>query len=341
MVVSQRERLAWLCGRVGLLRVLERLINKPGLLVLNYHRLGPSVRNELDDDVFSANPAEFRSQLRYLRENFDVIGLDDLLRMVEGGSALDRPCVLLTFDDGYRDSFDLGFPILQELGLPAVFFIATEFIQSSRLPWWDRIAYSLKNTDQETLTLDYPVPLTLDLRQDRRIGAIRQVQVAYKHAYQIDDSAFFHQLDGRLKVRVDPESLGRGLFMSWEQIRALRRGGMDIGAHTHTHPVLAQLPEPDQWSELVESKRVLESELGEEVIAMSYPVGGKQSFTGVTKRLAREAGYRLAFSYHPSIIRPGRLEPFEIQRVSVDASVGFPLFRTRTISYYMLGYSVI
>src|SRR5207247_764800 len=143
--------------------------------------------------------------------HFEVIGLEDLLRMVAGGSALDRPCVLVTFDDGYRDSFDLGFPILQELGLPAVFFIATEFIQSSRLPWCDRIAYSLKNTDQETLTLDYPVPLTLDLRQNSRIGAIRQVQVVYKHAYQIDDSAFFHQLDGRLKVRVDPESLGRRL----------------------------------------------------------------------------------------------------------------------------------
>ena len=289
---------------------MEFLRKKPGLLVVNYHRLGSSAGNAFDDDLFLPNPGEFRSQLLYLRENFDMINLEGLIRMAEGGFALDRPCVLITFDDGYRDNFEVGFPILRELGLPAVFFIATEFIQSSRLPWWDRIACSIKKTEQKTLTLDYPTPISLELGQNGRLEAIRQVQAAYTRADRIDASAFFNQLEERLQVRVDMESLGRRLFMSWEQVRALRHEGMDIGAHTHTHPVLARLAEPDQWKELVESKTILESELQEEVIVLAYPVGRKDCFTSETKRLAEKAGYRLAFSYEDGINLAGRTDPF-------------------------------
>ena len=240
MAVSKRERLADLCRRLGLLRISECLIKQPGLLVLNYHRLGSSAGNAFDEDLFSADPDVFRAQLLYLRKHFEVIGLDEVLRMVEGRSALDRPSVLITFDDGYADNFDLGLPILQDLGLPAAFFIPTELIQSSRLSWWDHIAYSVKHTHQETLTIDYPVPLTLDLRPEKRADAIRRIQVAYKRADRLDVPAFFDQLDGRLDVRVNPQSLGRGLFMSWEQIRALRRAGMGVGAHTHSR--LARSP---------------------------------------------------------------------------------------------------
>ena len=80
-----------------------------------------------------------------------------------------RPSVLITFDDGYADNFEIGFPILQELGIPAVFFIPTDLIQSPRLTWWDHIAYAIKNTQKTTLTLDYPVRLSIDL-QSRKLS---------------------------------------------------------------------------------------------------------------------------------------------------------------------------
>ena len=130
-----------------------------------------------------------------------------------------------------------------------MFFIPTDLIQSPRLTWWDHIAYAIKNTQKTTLTLDYPVRLSIDLQSRKRIDVIRRIHAAYKSGHAIDASAFFDQLDSRLAVRVDPVSLGRGLFMSWEQIRLLRRAGMGLRAHTHTHPVLSRLAEPDQWSE--------------------------------------------------------------------------------------------
>ena len=96
---------------------------------------------------------------------------------------------------------------------------------------------------------------------------------------------------------------------------AVKAGWDGTWGHTHTHPVLSRLAEPDQWSELVESKRILGSELGEEVTALAYPVGTSDSFTSVTKKLAETAGYRVAFSYCGGINRPGRFDRFAIPRM--------------------------
>ena len=54
--------------------------------------------------------------------------------------------MLITFDDGYRDNFDLAVPILRERGIPATFFLPTAFLDSPRLPWWDHVAYVIKQT---------------------------------------------------------------------------------------------------------------------------------------------------------------------------------------------------
>src|SRR5262249_12185632 len=146
------------------------------------------------------------------------------------------------------------------------------------------------------------------------------------------------ELEGGAEVSVDGEAWGRGLFVSWDQIRLMRASGMAIGAHTHTHRILARLPEADQREELVTSKTRLEAELCESVAMMAYPVGSRQAFSDLTKSLAREAGYRVGFSYYGGINRPGETDPLDVQRISVELAEAFPLFRTRAI-FHNLGSS--
>jgi peptidoglycan/xylan/chitin deacetylase (PgdA/CDA1 family) len=77
----------------------------------------------------------------------------------------------------------------------------------------------------------------------------------------------------------------------------MRDAGMDIGAHSHTHPVLSRLPAEEQYWELAESRRILEQRLGCDVHSCAYPVGGRDAFDETTIRAAEDAGYRVAFSY--------------------------------------------
>jgi peptidoglycan/xylan/chitin deacetylase (PgdA/CDA1 family) len=335
--MSRRDRLAELLDRTGVLRVMEWLARRPGLLVLNYHRIGSIDENPFDDGVISATADQFRAQVRYVREHFDLPRLEDLVALPDTGLPRRGPMALITFDDGYRDNFDLALPILREAGVSATFFIATSYIQEPRLPWWDHIAYIVKTTRQDAFTLDYPTPVSIDLRQSTRSVALARLLRVYKHAADINEKAFLAHLGERAGVDADSESLGRELFMSWDQIRQLSEEGMSIGSHTHSHKILSAQSETDQRNELSLSKQILEAELGRPITAVAYPVGQTFAFDGVTKRLAREAGYRIGFSYYGGFNRTGPSDSLDVRRTTVEFEHTFPMFRTRATLHTLLG----
>ena len=320
---------AWWFRRTGLLRALESARRQPRLLVLNYHRIGEIAGNQLDDATFSATAERFREQVRYLKRWFAVPAPDEVLDSLERGS-FSHPTVLITFDDGYRDNYELAFPILRELGVPACFFVVTGLLDAPTLPWWDRVAYSIKMMKGIRLELGYPERLTIDLRKVSRARATWRVLRACKEARSFDEPRFSDELAMRTGVSVDTRTLARRLFMSWDSLREMARAGMTIGSHTVTHSVLASLSEPAQRRELQESRRRIADAAGTLPEMLAYPVGGPRSFTGVTRQLAREAGYRAAFTYGGATTGSCPVDPFSVPRTAVEYSDTRAQFRLRS-----------
>ena len=118
--MNKRELLARTLDALGLSRVLGGVVRWQGLLVFNYHRIG-SPDQSFDPEVWSATPEQFDAQVRFLSENYPVVGVSDLAA-VKNDPAQQR--VMITFDDGYRDNFELAFPILQRHGVRATFFLS-------------------------------------------------------------------------------------------------------------------------------------------------------------------------------------------------------------------------
>ena len=63
-------------------------------------------------------------------------------------------CIAITFDDGYRDNFVCAFPILKKLGIPATIFLATEYMDSGQLPWYDQVRLAFKLTTRAHFYVD-------------------------------------------------------------------------------------------------------------------------------------------------------------------------------------------
>lgn len=330
------ERAAGCLSRARVTRGLEWFARRPCLIILNYHRIGSPDGNEFDDGVFSATPGAFRSQMRYLRENFALPTLEEVVKLHDEGFPLRRPMALVTFDDGYRDNFQVALPILRDLGVQATFFIATGYLEEPCLPWWDHVAYVIKKTRRERFTMDYPRPLTVDLRRCSRQSALKALLRVYKDAEQIRQADFLSELESRGGVKVDARPLGQGLFMSWEELRTMLAAGMSIGSHTHTHQRLASLTDANQEDELVRSKQTLERELETPIVTVAYPIGGRKAFNAVTKNLAKAAGYRLGFTYYGGINRPGHADPFDLRRIAVDME-DLSLLRSRVALQMLFG----
>lgn len=85
--------------------------------------------------------------------------------------------------------------------------------------------------------------------------------------------------------------------MSSDQVRALHRAGMQIGAHTVNHPILARLGRDEAMREIGDSKRRLESITGAPVTLFAYPNGRPgDDYDDASVALVREAGFEAAFS---------------------------------------------
>jgi peptidoglycan/xylan/chitin deacetylase (PgdA/CDA1 family) len=309
--------------------LLARLPARDSLLVLNYHRIGNAEDDLFDPGVFSATAEEFDNQIAYLKRRLSLITLDEALAFIAGAiKEKTRRCrVLITFDDGYLDNYEIAFPILRSHGAQGVFFLATGMVGSCQLPWWDRIAYLVKTARRRRFSLRYPADLAVDLDQAGLAESLRNILRLYKMPDHTDPVRFMQELAEEGQGKEVPATLRR--FLNWEEAREMSRGGMAIGSHTHAHHVLSQLQPERQCEELSHSRAILKEQLGIEVDVLAYPVGGRSSFTAQTQKLAREAGYRAAFSFYGGTNLPGKANPFDVSRIGIGGQ-SWSRFRVQT-----------
>ncbi len=351
-IPRKREFLASVLAATGGTRALEAVRTTRGrsVVVLTYHRIArPGLEsNSYYDPVVSATPEGFRDQMSMVRRRFRVVRPADL--NATAASADDRrPIALVTFDDGYRDNHDAALPILQELGIPATFFIPTDFLERPRLPWWDHVAHVLKKTRVPRVELRrWPGdnwPATLELGSDPspadREAAIMGVIRLFLDGEVRDESWFLSQLEERAEVAVDSPALGRALFMSWEHLRRLASLGHEIGSHGHAHVALGTLAEADQRRDLALSRTILEMAVGREVRAVAYPYGWPSAFGARTIELAGEVGYALGFTAVEGINRPddSDFNLLALRRLNVGSGDAPALLRGRAALHGAVGRS--
>jgi peptidoglycan/xylan/chitin deacetylase (PgdA/CDA1 family) len=113
---------------------LDVLLLRNAAVVVAFHRVQERVE---PGDGLTVGLRMFERHCRFFRRHFRVVPLRDIVEKLERGQRLNRE-LAITFDDGYRDNFEIAAPVLQRLSLPATFFIVTRSMGSEDVPWWDR-----------------------------------------------------------------------------------------------------------------------------------------------------------------------------------------------------------
>ena len=316
---GKREFLARLMYRSGVIGLSSHMPARDTLLVLTYHRIGDAAATMFDPGVYSATADEFHDQIAYLKNAVSMVTMDEALAFVRGEVKSHRPqcSVLITFDDGCIDNYEVAFPILRSLGVQGLFFLISDMVGSSTIPWWDRIAYILRTAETRSFTLRYPDSLAVDIGRMSFGEALRQVLQLYKRPENSDGERFIDELREACGGHEPPAS--SRIFMNWNEAQEMIAGGMAIGSHTHSHPVLSQLSRERQLEEMLRSREILSTRLQTAIDTIAYPVGSQTAFTQETQDLARQAGYSAAFSYYGGANLPGRISGFNIKRQDVGS----------------------
>jgi peptidoglycan/xylan/chitin deacetylase (PgdA/CDA1 family) len=288
-------------------RRLSRGAAEGRLSVLIFHRVLAE-----PDVLFPGEPdaSRFEAQMGWMRRWFNVVELGAAVRWLQEGRLPER-ALAITFDDGYADNCTVALPILQRLGLPATFFIATGFLDGGRM-WNDTVIEAVRRSPHDRLDLrelGLPEFALADVAQRRQ--AIEQLLSTLKYLPQVERQAHVEAIARRSGAELPDD-----LMLTTAQLRRMREAGMTIGAHTVTHPILANLDETQAREQISGSKAVLEAKLDVPIDLFAYPNGRPdRDFTNTDVRIARESGFAAAVTTAPGAAGIGN-DPFQIPRFS-------------------------
>jgi peptidoglycan/xylan/chitin deacetylase (PgdA/CDA1 family) len=314
MIAQRRERAAALLGHFPLKTIIDRLGRWRGVLILNYHRVGDGSLEPWDRALWSATADELDAQLHAAARWADVIDPDELVDAVHARSGRR---LMLTFDDGYRDNYEIAFPVLRSHGVRAAFFLATGFLDRPKAPWWDEMAWMVNHATPQVIETGDWFPGNLSLRQSDKQASIAKLVAHYKLLPDTDGERFLEHVAQATGSGRCPPECAAGLWMTWDMARDLRSAGMSIGGHTVTHPVLARLSADRQREEIASCAYRLHDELKIKMTSFAYPVGSPDTFTDLTKRILRECEVETAFSFHGGYAAPSSMDPLAVPRIHI------------------------
>jgi len=323
--LSVRKKLINLAHETGLIRAGRSLWAK-SLTVVNYHRIDDPDRKDFDSfrPNVSATPDDFNRQMDYLAKWFHVISMRDVVEWLDGHRELPPYAALITFDDGYLDNYLSAFPILRKHNFPALIFLTTEHIGTDAPFYWDMAAYCFHHTGKDQLTFpDGHVDHWSNQAQRDQVG--QKWIERMKRLPQSEKLVHVEKLPEALGVSV-PQGYFRKLMMNWDQVREMRKGGIEFGAHTMRHPILTRISLEQVRAEVEGSKARIEKELGETVLGFAYPNGQSSDLNSPIEKIVADSGMRAAFTLlnGPSSLGEVKRNPYAIRRIFISYKHSLP-----------------
>jgi peptidoglycan/xylan/chitin deacetylase (PgdA/CDA1 family) len=290
-----------------------------GATILLYHSVPNASLAGWIDPANAMPPEHFEAQMRFLSRRRRVISMSELVDSIAAGRRLEPGTVVITFDDGYRDNFEVAAPILERYRLPATLYLATRAMDEGRL-WIDELyAMFCRRTRHELMIADQRVDLS---NPQARSGAYRSLA----------DILSRSDLDGRrnLLIKIEeqlrPMASPPRLMLNWNEVRDLARRypNIEIGIHTSDHLDLAA-NESAAREQIERSLVDVERELSLQARHFSYPYG---RFSAGSQEVVRSLELKSAVVAGANCLIDVDSDPFALARIVAPQSMSLLAFWT-------------
>jgi peptidoglycan/xylan/chitin deacetylase (PgdA/CDA1 family) len=268
-----------------------RWLKRGRLRILMYHRFHE--RRDIE------------RQCRHIRAHYTPVSLTEAANWLESGGWPPN-ALAVTVDDGYRDFYQVAYPVFREYGIPATVYLVSDFLDGREWLWLDRVRWMFLHSPK--------IPGT----REQRLRAALAANEKAKRLPNQDRLAWLRALPGEMGVEPPEACPEQYAPMTWEQVREAAAHGIDFGGHTRSHPVLSMLSgEPELTAEIAGSKRRIEEQLGKPVEHFCYPNGSLSDFTDAAVKVVRAANFRTATTTVPGLVLPAA-DAFRLSRLGVD-----------------------
>ena len=291
--------------RGGLSTIGRAVRGHDGCLIFYGHRVADNDEGYLE----GLKPSWLDEQLAYLTRHYEVIPLSTLVGCLEERRSPPKKSVVITFDDGFRDNFEYALPLLQKHNATATVFVVTGSLSTGELPWSERLGYLFQNTAVDLFscpeTGNQKIPL---VTSGQRYSAYQIVRRPLAAMCREDRDNAISQVASLLEVEAPKDRM-----LNWDQARDMLSAGNEIGAHTFSHPLLAEVPYKEAKWEMEKSLVDIRENLGVEYPSFCFPGG---SYNDKLLELVPRLGFRSAFVPNQALRlnTPDTVTPYSLSR---------------------------
>jgi peptidoglycan/xylan/chitin deacetylase (PgdA/CDA1 family) len=304
------------------------------LTVSNYHYIRESFIAPYPS-IFGITPDDYRKQLVLLKNQGDFVEPHFLVENLKEILESKNNYFLITFDDGLKEQFENALPILDELNIPAIFFVNSinHIEQKVSLAHKIHLVRSVVSSGLlfENLVKDTNRKLSqLEIQQAHqfyRFDNAQSAELKYFLNVLLDFATQEKFINGIFTENFDEKEVLQKLYMGTAEIQQLIQRGF-IGSHTHTHLPLGIYDKETIIHELETTKKYLENLGGVAIDCVAYPYGTKEAATEEVGNLAQQVGYKIGFTTKPGL-NTGSGNPLLLNRFDCNDLIGGKNYRCK------------
>ncbi len=297
--------------------IVQSIAYRSRITRLTWHRgtavfVGHSVASDTGHDVVSIHA--LGTLLAFLRREFTPLTLAEVV----GNTPIrhsGRPGAALTLDDGYASNLHLLLPVLREHEMPATIFVTAGLIGTRDRIWPSEVRRCVRATTLSSAHLSF-VPHLVHLGETSDREAVAELVVSAAKTTSLTPIQIVDEVREVLQVQPKPCGDDERMLTRDELAELAADPLITIGAHTVSHPILANLPFDEAVREIDESREALASAIGYRPEFLAYPNGEPTDYTPQIMEYLRDSGWKAAFTTEPRRVRPTD-NPFSLPRIPI------------------------
>lgn len=319
--------------RAGYYTVSSRLKGPraPRLVVLMYHDVLDDAdgSNPRRADTESPTASQFSAHAEQLARRHRVLSIRDATDEIRRGG-LREDTVAITFDDGYASVYASAYPTLKRLGLPATIFVLTGWINREAYMWWQELrAIAARSTFSGSAVRRVESILGVPLLSGGR--SLLEVRRHFLGAAEpwlrgLDEAMLASRLK-ELREAALPGMTSLSVHnqaLTWDQLREMSEGGVELGAHTHSHINLRHSDPEAAAREIMKSKAEIARNTRRDPVGFAYPYGKDVEYYRPAVEILRAEGFTYACTAIPGV-NDGNTDPFYLRRIVVPSTTSAAL----------------
>lgn len=309
---------------------VSRAVHSDQLLIVMYH--GILSERRAWDHWCQIPAVEFRWQIEYLKRHYEVLPLSEIINRRSSDQPLPRRCAAITFDDGLRNNFNVAFPILRELNVPATMYLATGYVSTDNLLWQDRLFAEIQSLESLEIDLSshnlgilrWDDAETCQEAFDTLLAELKRLPVDQKDGVLADICLQTNDAGLKNPTRQDFQ------LMSWDNASEMVDSGLiEIGPHTVNHELLSRLSDDQVHSEIVDSHDAVLQNLGTSSPTFAFPNGTKADYDHRVFAALKACGIPAAVTTVSGLNRHSQ-SLLELNRVGIGSDTKRWQFRAET-----------